>query len=78
VVAISSYVGSVIAVVVGVTIVSTRHVIGHVFSHDPEVWALTSHIAILMGIAYVAVSAFYVSFSVLQGQSRNQVVAIGE
>jgi Na+-driven multidrug efflux pump len=45
---ISSFVGTGLAIAVGLAIIIFRDVVGRLFSQDPDVWSLTAKICILV------------------------------
>ncbi len=53
-----------------------RSEVGHIYSNDPRVWAAAESIMVIVAVSYVALSVFYTSMSVLDGQGRPGIVAL--
>lgn len=61
---------------VSVCIVVFRDDYGKVFSHDPVVISLASHVCVPLSVGYLLASTFFTAMAVLNGQSRPGIVAI--
>ena len=69
-------VSAVIGVVVGGVFVLARAQIGEIYSSDPEILHEAERISVLVGAAYFALSVFYTSMAILNGQARPGIVAL--
>ena len=76
VIAVSSRWAGAVGVAVALTFSLGRHYVGRIFSNDPDVWALTEKIAVLVGASYFGLTVFYICMSVLSAQGRANAVAI--
>ena len=52
-----------------------RHVVGHLYSDDPFIVALSSKIAAIVGVGYCLLSLFYAAMATLSAQGRPGWVA---
>lgn len=72
---LGTYVAFVCGASVAVTFMVAREHMAALYSNKPEVRKLTGEIAILVGLGYFGLSAFYVSLAVLSAQARPHFIA---
>ena len=61
---------------VAIAFMVARENIASLYSNKPEVRHLTGEIAVLVGLGYLGLAAFYVSMAVLAAQARPQFIAV--
>ena len=52
-----------------------RRVVGHLYSEDPRIWALSTKVAAIVGVGYALLSLFYAAMATLSAQGRPGWVA---
>jgi len=72
---LGSYVAVFCGTAVAITFMVAREHLASLYSTKPEVRHLTGEIAILVGLGYLGLAAFYVSMAVLSAQARPHFIA---
>lgn len=55
----------IIACVISTLFFTCRDYIGHIFSNNPEVWYMTSHVCLVCGVGFLFLSIFFVLMATL-------------
>lgn len=62
--------------IVSAIVLGCKNYVGHIFSHDPVVVSLTSHLCIPFSVGYLLASTFFTAMAVLNDQSRPVATAV--